>query len=354
MVDGDVHTPTVRFPYATGFLPLVLLVLTLAACQTKGGGSHAAGDVSAAGEPLSADEERERARGLLEEGRAEEALTVLALADSLAPGDEETIALRARVEADTGNLEEGISLLEGARLQHPRSKEIGSALHDLLVAGARADFENENYPAAWERLNEAGELEPDTPEVYYLRGMVAYSLARSGPAEENAAHVEESVRSFRAVLEHDPDDDDARFNLGASLLAAGRAREAAETYEELIERRPTDGRLYLALSRAHSLEGNVEAAVVEEAIGRALRSDRPVEDPALWASRAAERFPDSDLSATYLERGSPDAIYTYTLPGGVLVEVWFYGEGAFVAAFQDGTHVGTPYRAGAGEEDRQD
>jgi len=354
MVDADVHTPPLRTPYAIGLLPAFLLVLALGACQTKGGGSQPTGDVSVSEEPLSADEERDRARELLEEGKAEEALTVLALADSLAPGDEETIALRARVEADTGNLEEGISLLQGARLQHPHSKEIRLALHDLLVAGARADYDKENFPAAWERLNEAGDLEPDTPEISYLRGMVAYSLARSGPAEENAAHVEESVRAFRAVLEHDPEDDDARFNLGASLLAAGRAREAAETYEELIERHPTDGRLYLALSRAHSLEGNVAAAVVEEAIGRALRSDRPVEDPALWASRAAERFPDSDLSATYLEQGTPAAIYTYTLPGGVLVEVWFYDEGAFVAAFQDGTHVGDPYRAGAGEDDRQD
>jgi tetratricopeptide (TPR) repeat protein len=298
-------------------------------------------------EERSADQERDKARELLDEGKTEEALLMLALADSLAPGDEETLALRARVEAETGNLEEGISILEAGRLRHPDNEEIETALHDLLVEGARADFEAEAYERAWERLQEAQAIAPDTPDVSYLRGMVAYALAQSGPPEAAAPHLEDSIRAFRAVLESDPEDDDAAFNLGAALLAAGRAAEAAETYQALLARHPDDGRLYLALSRAHSLEGNMEAAVVEEAIGRALRSNRPVDDPALWASRAVERFPESDLALTFTEHGVPQSIYTYTVPGGVLVEVWFYDWGAYVVPFRDGAYLGRPYRAGA-------
>jgi len=331
-----------------------LLALAVSSCQPTGAGQRPAVEPTGTTDVHAADEERDRARGLLEEGRAEEARESLALADSLAPGDEETIALRARVEADTGNLEEGISILERARPLHPDSEEIQLALHDLLVEGARTDLEEENYTRAWARLQEAGMLGPDTPEISYLRGTVAYAVAHSGPPEDAPPYLEESIRAFDSVLESDPDDDDARFNLGAALLAAGRAAEAADTYGQLIDRHPDDGRLYLALSRAHSMEGNMEAAVVDEAIGRALRTDRPVEDPALWVSRAVERFPDSDLSRTYLEHGVPRAIYTYTLPGGGLVEVWFYGKGALVVPFQDGAYLGEPYRAGLTDRDEPD
>jgi tetratricopeptide (TPR) repeat protein len=148
--------------------------------------------------------------------------------------------------------------------------------------------------------------------------------------------------SFERVLERKPDDEDALFNLGAVLLSMERYPEATRVYRELISRHPRDGGLYLALARAHSLGGESEAAAAEDAIGRALRTGDPVGDPATWAVRAAERYPGTDLDTVYVDLGSPEDIYTYNVPGGSLVEVWFYWNAGSVHAFREGGRIGLP------------
>ncbi len=98
----------------------------------------------------------------------------------------------------------------------------------------------------------------------------------------------------------------------------------------------------MVLSRAHSFAGEPRLAAVEEAVGRALRGGEPVQDPAGWAGRAAARFPGSDLASAYARLAVPEAIYTYSPPGGALVEVWFYWNRGLLYAFRDGGEVGTP------------
>ena len=211
------------------------------------------------------------------------------------------------------------------------------------MASARASYEVEDYLAAWDRLEEARQVDADAPDIPYLRGMVAY--ARAQVLEEEAAQVylEEAALSFQKVLEMDPDDDDARFNLAAVYMGLGRWGEAGEIYEELLLRNPTDGRLYQALARAHSLAGDNERALAEEAVGRALRADNPVEDAGIWARRAAERYPESEMAEEYQNHGAPESIYTYTIPGGDLVEVWFYWDDAVVEVFREGGRLGPAF-----------
>lgn len=122
----------------------------------------------------------------------------------------------------------------------------------------------------------------------------------------------------------------------------GRPAEAADLYLGLVMDEPENGNYYLALSRAHSLSGEPDLATTEEAAGRALTSGEPVHDPLSWAERAADRFRRSDLAAAYFEFLAPDVIRTYSLPGGGLVEVWFFLRQGRVMAFREGAFLAPP------------
>jgi serine/threonine protein kinase len=69
---------------------------------------------------------------------------------------------------------------------------------------------------------------PDTPYGHALLGFIGYERGR----------LEESVRHFLAALELDPNDADALFYLGISLVGAGQTERAAEAARRLMELDP--------------------------------------------------------------------------------------------------------------------
>jgi tetratricopeptide (TPR) repeat protein len=284
----------------------------------------------------------DQARFHLDSGDSVQARKDLEEAKVLAPEEGETFYLEGRLEEMEGNGSAALQSYRRAWEADPGDRKRREALVRLLMNGSRAAYEDEDYALAWERLEEADRVAPADADVAYVRGMVAYAWAQQTEGEASRAYFEEAERAFRQVLEEDRDDEDTRFNLGAVLMALGRPQEAARIYEDLIREDRLDGRLYLALARAHGLGGADSTAVTYEAVGRGLRTEDPVEDPAGWGRRAAERFPGAPLERTYREQGAPQAVYTYTLPDGDLVEVWLYWRRGVAEAFREGEPIGSP------------
>jgi len=261
-------------------------------------------------------------------------------AEAIVPNDPRTALLRGKLFSSRGEMDAALMAFRTAWMLSPEDRELRDAFLGALLADAQKRYEAEDFQTAWQQLEEAIRIQ-DSPDLEYLRGLVAYARARRAPDMERPAYLGLAEEAFRSVLDHAHDDEDAAFNLGAVLLASEQYGEAARIYWKLIEKHPRDGRLYLALAHVHSMSGDSEAAVAEEAIGKALRAGQPVDDPLGWADRAGRRFPESDLATVLAADGAPEAIYTYTVPGGGLVEVWFYDRAGLVEVFREGGRLGT-------------
>ncbi len=293
-----------------------------------------------------ADSRRHYARAYLDEaesdldqGREEEAGIALHRARSLAPEDPRVPALEGRLSEKQNDVESALTAYRQAWAGGLHDDATRDGLVNALTATAQGEYDHGDFPGAWKLLQEVLRVDPHA-NVQDLEGTVAYAWAQNSPEGERAGHLDDAARAFRAYLDRNPNDRDAKFNLATVYLASQRYREAADLYQDLIAHDRTDGDLYLALARVHGFLGQSGLSQTEEAVGRSLRAGQPVDDPAGWARRSAERFPNSDLAAVFYDLLTPEAVYTYTLPGGGLVEVWFYWKKGVAEAFRDGGRIG--------------
>lgn len=264
-------------------------------------------------------------------------------ADLMHRPDAETVRLRARVSSARGRADEALSLLREAERLDSRNDEVREDLRAALVRAAEARADAGDYERALDAVEEARKRD-DRIELVYMEGSIAYAWAQQAPPGLRDAQLERAANAFREVRRRRPGDLDAAFNLGAVLLAGDRYAEAEALYRSLLPENPKDGDLYLALSLVHGHLGETELSEAEKAAGHALRSGEPVDDPRVWADRAVQRYPGSDLEETLDAEGVPDAIHTFNRPGGALVEVWFWWGEDLVQAFQAGRTVGVPVR----------
>ncbi len=281
-----------------------------------------------------------RAEPLVRAGDLEAAEKLLDGARTLDPEEPRTVFLRARIDEAKGNLDAALAAYRKAFAADRGNEEKREALVSALEKAGQQRYDAGDYREAWDLLREASQVDHRL-ELESLMGTVAYAWAQNSEGADRDAHLADAVRAFERVVRENPEDDDARFNLAAVYLAGRRYQDAARIYEDLLREHPREPDLYLALARARSYSGDTELALSTEAVGRALRAGDPVEDPVEWARRSADRFPDTDLAAVYLDLLAPDAIYTYTLPAGGLVEVWLYWGRGVAEAFRDGARLGS-------------
>lgn len=264
--------------------------------------------------------------------------SVLALAEAARPDHPRTLFVRAEAAVARGDAEAALDFYRRA-YRGEDSEAHRDALTAALLADAEARYKAKDLEGAGARIEEAGIVNPETPLDRY-RGWIAYAAAERSEGDERARHLADAEARFRQVLEREPEDLDALLDLGSVLLAEQQYAEAVSLYRGALARHPEDGGLFLALARAHGFTGENAAATAEEAAGRALRSGEPVADAAAWARNGAGRFPESELARTLSAAGPPETIRTYTVPGGHLVEVWFYRKRGHVDVFREGVRVG--------------
>jgi tetratricopeptide (TPR) repeat protein len=318
----------------------VVLLVGLAACAAPRPDGSAPPEAPAPPAPAASDLARWQAEAsqAVAGGDFARADSVLALADAARPDHPRTLFVRAEAAVARGNAEAALDYYRRA-YRGEDSEAHRDALTAALLADAQARFKAKDLAGAAARIEEAGTVNPKTPLDRY-RGWIAYAAAERSEGEERARHLADAEARFRQALEREPENLDALLDLGSVLLAEQQYPEAVALYRGALADHPEDGGLFLALARAHGFTGENAAATAEEAAGRALRGGEAVADADAWARNGAARFPQSELERTLSASGPPETIRTYTVPGGHLVEVWFYRKRGHVDVFRDGVRVG--------------
>ena len=283
---------------------------------------------------------QDEAQGFLAVSDLDTAERLLGQAEIMLPYHGRTFFLRGQIFQRREGWTGAVPLFRMVSEADPGTKEYREILARALFLSGGEHYQAKEYALAWRALTEVRHLQPG-PDVDYLGGLVAYAWAQQSETDR-AEHLHRARAAFEAVLDQDPDHEDAAFNLGAVYLSASQFKASIKIYREMVSRNPRDGRLYLALARAHGLSGEDETALALDAVGRALRTGDPVGNPKIWAHRGRDRFPDTDLSAALEEYGPPESVYTYSLPGGSLVEIWCYWKEDLVLAYREGTRIGAP------------
>jgi tetratricopeptide (TPR) repeat protein len=171
-----------------------------------------------------------------------EVLAVLAIASQACPASDATAAIHAEAVARLGDGERGKSEAMQVLAKNPNDP---FGLYALSLIAYRASSLPEAMTYA-RRAVDAGR----GPTAHLLAGLIAYA--------ENDFDL--SSREFRAMLETDPDDLDALFNLALVSQRQNRYTEARELYLKVANLDPThrNSRYNLAIM-AHSVGADDEA-----------------------------------------------------------------------------------------------
>ncbi len=153
------------------------------------------------------------ARTLLDMGRAQEAMTVLAAARQESGSELAVDVLQARAYLGVGMAGEAAALLEPWLRRSPRDAELYRTLG--LVR-----FEQRRLEEAERAFLEAVEIEPDS---FDSSNNLGFLLLTAGRPEEALVHL-------RAALALRPTDRRARNNIGFALAALERDEEALDVF----------------------------------------------------------------------------------------------------------------------------
>jgi Flp pilus assembly protein TadD len=204
-------------------------------------------------------------------GQLDAAVTPLAEAVKLVPGDAEAQGAHGIALLLTGRAEEGVAALERAAALEPgradRQANLGTALSqigrttDAILAYDRAVALEPDEPlhrsnlgtafltqgdvkSAMPHLQRAVELDPERAT---FRSNLGYALLVGG-------RIDEAIAAFLRATELDPELVSAWINLGNAHAKAGRHPEARKAYEAARRLDPEDPRVKAVLEELDELE----------------------------------------------------------------------------------------------------
>lgn len=235
-----------------------------------------------------------RAVSLLQSGRSDAALPLVAELREAQPDHPEVLHLAGVVHLETGDVEGGEALLRRAAERSPGNPEIAYNHGSALLKLGRDE-------AALALFDRCVALNPQHASAWQNRGTALTHLGRGADASA----------SYRRVLELQPGHVGALFNLANLALDGGRHDEAAKWYQRTVDARSDHGEAWLGLATARRLAGHGRAAVEACRRATALRPG----DAAAWQElgRACSEANDFDdalaahRKATELAPDDPDA-----------------------------------------------
>jgi tetratricopeptide (TPR) repeat protein len=197
----------------------------------------------------------------------------------------------AQRESGAGDLEAAVALMEEAVQLDPTKQDIQTMLASLLrrtgdparakqivrevlekqPLNALAHHElgriqtaNGDLVAALASLEQAARLEPMSTTFHTSLAQMYFRMRRN----------EDGLREMRMASSMDPDNPEARFNLGAGLAQAGAMREAASELEAAIEMGFADPVVHWALAQVYFRLGDRERGAAEQKIYEEQTADR--------------------------------------------------------------------------------
>ncbi len=278
---------------------------------------------------LAARQDARTARRCLDEGRLDEAASVLDRWERIQPRAAELHFLRARLAWARNELSSVQKELASARaLGCPATAT--AELRGLLLARTHQTAEAE--PLLQQAIDHPGRVNPDVAEALAHIYLGEFRLNRAAGVLErwmrdwpddarpfflqteidtrNRASDDVILAHLQAALERDPTLDQARLRLAEMLRSLHRNREAAVEYASFQSRRPTDPQGYLGAG-----QNALDLADLAEAV-RCL--DRALElsphDPVILGARAAAaiRQGRDDAARGYLDRAVKADPYDYS------------------------------------------
>ncbi len=231
------------------------------------------------------------ARQALSEGQPARAAAILRKAESLQPNRAEILFLLGRALRRNGELEAAGSYLDRARqagwpepevrlqrqlllTQSGAFAQAGDFLTELLRKGVDDDTAEEIYEARAKGFYSSFRL-PDALLCieFWLKWRPHARQARVWRADihERTEHWSDAVQDYRAILEHDPQDVEARLRLASALLPLNAIRDALEEYEKCLAVRPND--TAAILGRLKCLRRLGELADVSDRLAALLSRD---------------------------------------------------------------------------------
>lgn len=195
-----------------------------------------------------------RGRVLRRQGRAEEAETSFATAESLGQDPEAVRRQRLLATAQTS----GIARVE-------------EELTAILGAEADDDFAEECYEAMIRGLVASYRLDDAARCVHYWSEWQAHETAPwlwKGLLEERLERPALALEAYRTALARDPGAYEAAFNVARMELETGRVDEALRHYEACHDRRPDDADAAIGLASCLLRSGDVgrAAALLRQAL----------------------------------------------------------------------------------------
>jgi tetratricopeptide (TPR) repeat protein len=213
----------------------------------------------------------------------------------LAPGDENAISLRAGLYQRAGDLESGIELVSDGLTRQPQSISLHEVLANLYGQTHQADKAEEQYRilvklqptelryrrslalfyADSKRFDEAQRTLEEAVAALPKNNDIKLALAQFVAGQRGRAESEKLMRGFIAK---DPDNFELRFALAALFEQSGAAKEALDTYAEIIRRDQKGPKGLLARDRIaaiYLLQGrDVDARkLVDEVLRESPRDD---------------------------------------------------------------------------------
>lgn len=181
---------------------------------------------------------------------------------------------RMALRYDPGLLQAHCAL--GAVLIDPTESEAefrkALAVNPQLVCaldGTAQDLAKERrYEAALEYWRQALQIEPDAPDLQLSLATATYKAAKARQADGlpalNDAGVADAIRILTDLLKSHPDMTAAYFALGDIYANERRDREAADEYQEVTRRNPTD-----TVALAAQVKALIDASAYTEALAPA-------------------------------------------------------------------------------------
>ncbi len=148
---------------------------------------------------------------------------------------------------------------------------------DAYVEEGTALSEEGQYLEAIDQFSAAIDLEPNDPEIYFLRGRAHYDYAvqvvkaetGEGPEsvfflpQEAVEHMEHAVADYTSAVELDPQYAKAYNNRGNAYASLGDTERAIEDYDAALELDDTLSLAYFNRGLMHSRAAAYEKAIAD-------------------------------------------------------------------------------------------
>ncbi|MDH3230282.1 MAG: sulfotransferase [Alphaproteobacteria bacterium] len=222
------------------------------------------------------------------------------------PENPDALVLLGDLLRRTGKASEGAGLIARAIESAPGQGRRPDPSWRVALAYAKRDAGD--VGGALKEIETLLKLAPTAPELTFLRAELLQRLKRH----------EEAVADYEAHLRQKPGNAKALNNMGVSLKAVDRLKDAYEAFRKALELRPNYTQAMVNVGKMLGDMGQMEAAIAQ--LRRAVAydpDDRKAENALVHALQLGDRAEEAERLAERIYERDPDAVQSMIQLGNV-------------------------------------